>query len=99
MAGAAAPGVVVARVQADRVLVAGQPLLEVLVGGVLVARQRVGVREAGLHLQRALEEAQRVLVLLRGRTRAGVCCRTDGRTSGRAAARHVYKQHAGVSGS
>lgn len=59
-----APGVVVAGVQAHGVLVAGQPLLKVLVGHVLVSRQRVCVREGGLHLQCTLEEAQRVFMLL-----------------------------------
>ena len=58
------PGVVVARVDTDGVPVALQPLVEVLVGKVLVPAQRVRVRQGGVQLQRAQEEAQRRLMLL-----------------------------------
>jgi len=55
----------VPRVDADGVAVALQALVEVLVGKVLVPAQRVRVRERRVQLQRALEEAQCGLVLLR----------------------------------
>ena len=61
----AAPGVVVPRVEPQGCPVRLQAALEVLVGQVLVPCQRVGVREVGLHLRCAVEEAQRRLVLLR----------------------------------
>ena len=66
--GARAPGIVVAPVQAQGGLVAGLGAVKVLAGAVLVPRQRVRVHEARLQLQRALEVAQRRLVLLRGPT-------------------------------
>ena len=53
-----------ARVDADGVAVALQPLVKVLVGKVLVPAQRVRIRQRGVQLQRAQEEAQRRLVLL-----------------------------------
>ena len=59
-----APGVVVARVKAQRRAVRLQPALEVLVGQVLVPGQRVGIGEGRLHLRCAVEETQRRLVLL-----------------------------------
>ncbi len=53
-----------ARVEAQRRAVRLEPALEVLVGQILVPGQRVGVGEGRLHLRRAVEEAQRCLVLL-----------------------------------
>ncbi len=64
---ARAPGVVVAAVEADGVFVAGLGAIEVLVGKVLVPAQCVRIGECGVQLQRALEEPQRRLVLLRMR--------------------------------
>ena len=46
----AVPRVVVTRVDADGVAVAGQRLLQLLDHDVLVAEQRVGVGEVGIHL-------------------------------------------------
>ena len=63
----AVPRVVVALVDTDRRAVEGHRLLEVVVRRVLVAAQRVRVREVGLNLDRALEELQgRVVLLLEG---------------------------------
>lgn len=59
-----APGVVVAAVEADGIIVAGLGAVKVLVGKVLVAAEREGVGEGRVQLQRALEESQRSLVLL-----------------------------------
>lgn len=53
-----------ARIDADGVPVALQPLVEVLVGKVLVPAERVRVRQRGVQLQRTQEEAQRRLMLL-----------------------------------
>ena len=55
-----------AGVDADGVAIAGDPLVKVLVGKVLVAAQRVGVGQRRVQLQGALEVAQRGLVLLWG---------------------------------
>ena len=60
----AAPGVVVAAVEADGVFVAGLGAVKVLVGKVLVAAQRVCIGERRVQLQSSLEEPQRRLVLL-----------------------------------
>jgi hypothetical protein len=53
----------VACVESDGVAEGVQGLIEVLDREVLVAAQRVGVREVGVQLQRALEEAHSRLVL------------------------------------
>ena len=58
------PRIVVALVDADRRAVARHRLLEVVVGAVLVPRERVGVRKVGLQLDRALEELECDVVLL-----------------------------------
>ncbi len=68
---ACAPGVVVAPVQAQRRLEAGLGAVKVLGRAVLMARERVCVRVARVQLQRALEIAQRRLVLLRSQNRRG----------------------------
>ena len=59
----AVPGVVVARVDADGVAVAGQRLLQLLDHHVLVPQQRVGVGKVGLHLK-TREKAETILKFL-----------------------------------
>lgn len=61
------PGVVVALVDAEGGLVQLSRLLKVLAGKVLVPHQRVRIGKARLQLRRALEVAQRRLVLLQQR--------------------------------
>mmetsp|Transcript_42536 Transcript_42536/g.90855 ORF Transcript_42536/g.90855 Transcript_42536/m.90855 type:complete len:334 (-) Transcript_42536:580-1581(-) len=60
----AVPGVVVPLVDPDRCSVAGARLLEIVLRGVLVAGERVGIRKVGLQLDGALKELQCGVVLL-----------------------------------
>lgn len=53
-----------AGVQPHGLPVALQPLLKVLIGKVLMPRQRVGVCEGGIQLQSPLEELESILVFL-----------------------------------
>ena len=59
------PSVVVAGVQAHGMPVALQALVKVFIGKVLMPRQSVGVCEAGIKLQRPLEELEGILMFLK----------------------------------
>ena len=54
-----------ARIQAHRIAVAGHALVKVLEGKMLMASQSVGVSEAGIQLQRSLEEFEGRIVILK----------------------------------